>query len=208
MFHDRAFCDLVRYSRRFFLNFRCMKLSLFCGCFRFFLPDRWFLFLGLILNIMRFRFIHLQPFLFVSGEYYGRDLLPLFRVNGIDDGIDRKVSADEFQSSGDSAGESSEGHEIRCGTEPPADTLLDLRRVVHIFSTLLDLTLEGSLASLFGQAEDGVSGRLPEDIIHGRLGNLIPGHLVDHHLLKFRSDRDTLLAQFVLHHLHIILHCL
>ena len=208
LFHDRAFCDLVRYSRRFFLNFRCRKLSLFCGCFRFFLPDRWFLFLGLILNIMRFRFIHLQPFLFVSREYYGRDLLPLFRVNGIDDGIDRKVSADEFQSSGDSAGESSEGHEIRCGTEPPADTLLDLRRVVHIFSTLLDLTLEGSLASLLRQSEDRVSGSLPQDIIYGRLGDLIPGHLVDHHLLKFRSDRDTLLAKFVLHHLHIILHCL
>ena len=204
---DSIICFFLNHGRRiFFLDL--LFGDTFFRSFLYFMLSRGLLLFRNIPDLFLFRFVHLQPFLFVSRKHDGRDLLPLFRVNGIDDGIDRKVSADEFQSSGDSAGESSEGHEIRCGTEPPADTLLDLRRVVHIFSTLLDLTLKGSLASLLRQSEDRVSGSLPQDIIYGRLGDLIPGHLVDHHLLKFRSDRDTLLAKFVFHHLHIILHCL
>ena len=111
--------------------------------------------------------VRIDPFLLVSGRDDLRDILSLLGVHRVDDRIEREVGAHELQSAGHAASHSSERHEIRCGTETPADSLLHFGRVVHLFRPLLDLPLEGSLPGLFRKREDGVTGGLAEYVIDG-----------------------------------------
>ena len=96
-----------------------------------------------------------------------RYILSLAGIDGVDDGIDGEVRADELEAAYGTAAEASHRREIRCRTKAPADSLLHLGGVVHLFSTLLDLPLKGSLPGFFRKREEGVAGGLAEDVIDG-----------------------------------------